>query len=100
MGWRRVTGDGIRRLRRRCSFTNGSSPWLAFDTPMTYPVTIAHLPKSSYCGIRASAGEQGMRHVSYYQSVFDLLDIRPKDSPQAWQMIEAGERRRGKRLPE
>jgi hypothetical protein len=41
-----------------------------------------------------------MRRVSYHQSVFDLLDIRPAESAQAREMIEACERRCGRRLPE
>jgi hypothetical protein len=40
-----------------------------------------------------------MRRVSYHQSVFDLVDIQPQESPQAREMIEAHEARSG-RLPE
>jgi hypothetical protein len=40
-----------------------------------------------------------VRRVSYHQSVFDLLDIQPQESPQAREMIEACEARSG-RLPE
>jgi hypothetical protein len=41
-----------------------------------------------------------MRRVPYHQSVFDLLDIQPRQSPQAREMIEMCERRCGRRLPE
>jgi hypothetical protein len=41
-----------------------------------------------------------MRRVAYHQSVFDLLDMQPKESPQAREMIEACEARSGRRLPE
>jgi hypothetical protein len=41
-----------------------------------------------------------MRRVSYHQSVFDLLDMQPQESPQAREMIEACEARSGQRLPE
>ena len=41
-----------------------------------------------------------MRRVPYHQSVFDLLDIQPQESPQAREMIEAHEARSGRRLPE
>jgi hypothetical protein len=40
-----------------------------------------------------------MRRVPYHQSVFDLLDLQPRESPQAREMIEAHEARSG-RLPE
>jgi hypothetical protein len=41
-----------------------------------------------------------MRRVSYHQSVFDLLDLQPPESPEARGMIEASEGRSGRRLPE
>ena len=41
-----------------------------------------------------------MRRVPYHQSVFDLLDLQPRESPQARAMIEACEARSGRRLPE
>jgi hypothetical protein len=41
-----------------------------------------------------------MRRVPFHQSVFDLLDLRPRESPQAREMIEACEARSGRRLPE
>ena len=36
-----------------------------------------------------------MRRVPYHQSVFDLLNIEPQESPQARAMIEAHEARSG-----
>jgi hypothetical protein len=41
-----------------------------------------------------------MRRVSYHQSVFDLLDLRPAASEPARQRVEACEGRYGRRLPE
>jgi len=40
-----------------------------------------------------------MRRVPYHQSVFDLLDLQPRESPQAREIIEAHEAQNG-RLPE
>jgi hypothetical protein len=40
-----------------------------------------------------------MRRVSYHQSVFDLLDLRPRISAEARASIEACEARSGRRLP-
>jgi hypothetical protein len=41
-----------------------------------------------------------MRRVPFHQSVFDLLDMEPRESPPAREMIEACEARCGRRLPE
>jgi hypothetical protein len=41
-----------------------------------------------------------MRRVSYHQSVFDLLDLEPKESARAREMIDVSEARMGRRLPE